>query len=75
MQIPVEGRGKGNPARDEMGPTRCDKLVVFDGSARHRGWLLDVKIPGAGTFTVYGRVDDGRPTRLSYGYVGAPAAR
>ncbi len=37
-----------------MGRTRCNKIVVFDGSERHRGHLLDVKIARAGSFTLYG---------------------
>jgi hypothetical protein len=28
--------------------------VVFDGSERHRGRLMDVKIIRAGSFTLYG---------------------
>ena len=52
-QILVEGPSKKNPAR-MTGRTRCNKIVVFDGSARHRGQLLDVKITRAGSFTLYG---------------------
>ena len=37
-----------------MGRTRCGKIVVFDGSSRHRGQLMDVKITRAGSFTLYG---------------------
>jgi tRNA-2-methylthio-N6-dimethylallyladenosine synthase len=58
-QILVEGRSKKNPAR-MMGRTRCNKIVVFDGSARHCGQLLDVKIQRAGTFTLYGEAVEGR---------------
>jgi tRNA A37 methylthiotransferase MiaB len=36
-----------------MGRTRCNKIVIFDGSARHRRQLLDVKITRAGSFTLY----------------------
>src|SRR5262245_51241927 len=36
MEILVEGPSKKNPAR-MMGRTRCNKIVVFDGSERHRG--------------------------------------
>jgi tRNA-2-methylthio-N6-dimethylallyladenosine synthase len=53
MQILVEGPSKKNPAR-MAGRTRCNKIVVFDGSERHRGQLLDVKITRAGSFTLYG---------------------
>jgi tRNA-2-methylthio-N6-dimethylallyladenosine synthase len=52
-QILVEGPSKKNPAR-LMGRTRCNKIVVFDGSKRHRGQLLDVNITRAGSFTLYG---------------------
>jgi tRNA-2-methylthio-N6-dimethylallyladenosine synthase len=52
-QILVEGPSKKNPAR-LTGRTRCNKIVVFEGSDRHRGRLLDVKITRAGSFTLYG---------------------
>jgi len=52
-QILVEGPSKKNPAR-MMGRTRCNKIVVFDGSERHRGQIMDVKIIRAGSFTLYG---------------------
>jgi tRNA-2-methylthio-N6-dimethylallyladenosine synthase len=52
-QILVEGPSKKNPAR-MTGRTRCNKIVVFDGSERHRGQLLDVNITRAGSFTLYG---------------------
>jgi tRNA-2-methylthio-N6-dimethylallyladenosine synthase len=52
-QILVEGPSKKNPAR-MTGRTRCNKIVVFEGSERHRGQLLDVKITRAGSFTLYG---------------------
>lgn len=52
-QILVEGPSKKNPAR-MMGRTRCNKIVVFDGSERHRGQLMDVNITRAGSFTLYG---------------------
>jgi tRNA-2-methylthio-N6-dimethylallyladenosine synthase len=53
VQILVEGPSKKNAAR-MMGRTRCNKIVVFDGSDRHRGQLMDVKIDRAGLFTLYG---------------------
>jgi tRNA-2-methylthio-N6-dimethylallyladenosine synthase len=34
--------------------TRCGKIVVFDGSERHRGQLMDVQVTRAGSFTLYG---------------------
>jgi tRNA-2-methylthio-N6-dimethylallyladenosine synthase len=52
-QILVEGPSKKNPAR-MMGRTRCNKIVVFDGSERHHGQIMDVKITRAGSFTLYG---------------------
>jgi tRNA-2-methylthio-N6-dimethylallyladenosine synthase len=53
VEILVEGPSKRNAAR-MMGRTRCNKIVVFNGSGRHRGLLLDVKIQRAGNFTLYG---------------------
>jgi tRNA-2-methylthio-N6-dimethylallyladenosine synthase len=53
VQILVEGPSKRNPAR-LTGRTRCNKIVVFEGSERHRGQLMDVKIIRAGSFTLYG---------------------
>ena len=53
LEILVEGPSKKNPAR-LTGRTRCNKIVVFEGSARHRGQLMDVKITRAGSFTLYG---------------------
>ena len=53
MEILVEGPSKKNPAR-YTGRTRCNKIVVFEGSERQCGQLLDVKITGTGSFTLYG---------------------
>ena len=53
VQILVEGPSKKNSAR-MTGRTRCNKIVLFDGSARHRGQLMDVKITRTGSFTLYG---------------------
>jgi len=52
-QILVEGPSKKNPAR-MTGRTRSNKIVVFDGSERHRGQVMDVRITRAGSFTLYG---------------------
>ncbi len=52
-QILVEGPSRKNPAR-MTGRTRCNRIVVFEGSERHRGQLLEVKIIRAGSFTLYG---------------------
>jgi len=53
VQILVEGPSKKNPSR-LTGRTRCNKIVVFEGSDRHHGQLLDLKITRAGSFTLYG---------------------
>jgi tRNA-2-methylthio-N6-dimethylallyladenosine synthase len=53
VQILVEGVSKKNRAR-MSGRTRSNKIVVFDGSERHRGQLMDLKITRAGSFTLYG---------------------
>jgi tRNA-2-methylthio-N6-dimethylallyladenosine synthase len=52
VQILVEGPSKRNPAR-LTGRTRCNKIVIFDGSARHHAQLMDVKVIRAGAFTLY----------------------
>lgn len=53
LQILVEGPSRRNPARLE-GRTRTNKIVVFEGSARHVAQLMDVRITRAGSFTLYG---------------------
>jgi len=53
VQILVEGPSRRNPARLE-GRTRCNKIVVFEGSDRHIGQLMDLKIHRVGAFTLYG---------------------
>ena len=53
MEILVEGPSKKNAAR-YTGRTRCNRIVLFDGSARHQGQLMDVKIERTGSFTLYG---------------------
>lgn len=53
VQILVEGPSKKNAARF-TGRTRCNRIVLFDGSERHRGELMDVKITRTGLFTLYG---------------------
>jgi tRNA-2-methylthio-N6-dimethylallyladenosine synthase len=53
VEILVEGPSKNNPAR-MMGRTRCNKIVLFDGSSRQLGQLMDLKITRAGFFTLYG---------------------
>jgi len=53
VQILAEGPSRKNPAR-MMGRTRSNKIVVFDGSERHRGQIMDVNVTRAGSFTLYG---------------------
>lgn len=53
VEILVEGPSKRNPAR-LMGRTRCNKIVIFDGSERHIGQLLPVRITRAGNFALHG---------------------
>jgi tRNA-2-methylthio-N6-dimethylallyladenosine synthase len=53
MEILVEGPSKKNAAR-MTGRTRCNKIVVFDGAARHRGQVMGVRIERASSFTLYG---------------------
>jgi len=53
VQILVERPSRKNPARLE-GRTRTNKIVIFEGSQRHRGQLLDVNVTRAGSFTLYG---------------------
>ena len=53
VEILVEGPSRRNPARLE-GRTRTNKIVVFEGSQRHLGQLLDVRVTRAGAFTLYG---------------------
>jgi tRNA-2-methylthio-N6-dimethylallyladenosine synthase len=53
VQILVEGPSKKNAARF-TGRTRCNKIVLFDGSERHRGELMEVKVTRTGLFTLYG---------------------
>ena len=53
VEILIEGPSKKNPARF-TGRTRCNKIVVFEGSERHRGQLMDVRVTRASAFTLYG---------------------
>jgi tRNA-2-methylthio-N6-dimethylallyladenosine synthase len=38
------------------GRTHCDRIVVFDGTERQIGRLLDVRIVEANAFTLFGQV-------------------
>ncbi len=53
LQILVEGPSHKNAARLE-GRTRANKIVVFEGSERHIGQVMDVRIVRAAPFTLYG---------------------
>lgn len=53
VEILVEGPSRRNPARFE-GRTRDNRIVIFEGDARHRGQLLKVQVETASAFTLYG---------------------
>jgi tRNA-2-methylthio-N6-dimethylallyladenosine synthase len=53
VEILVEGRS-GKAGKRMMGRTRRNDIVVFDGSDRHKGELLPVKVERATTTTLYG---------------------
>lgn len=53
MEILVEGPSKRNAAR-LMGRTRCNRIVIFEGSERHQGQVMDVQITRYGSYTLYG---------------------
>jgi tRNA-2-methylthio-N6-dimethylallyladenosine synthase len=55
MEVLVEGSSRKNAARLE-GRTGCNKIVVFEGSERHHGQLLDVHIQRASGSTLYGEL-------------------
>jgi tRNA-2-methylthio-N6-dimethylallyladenosine synthase len=53
VQILCEGPSKNNPNR-LTGRTRTNKIVVFEGAARHVGQIFDVRIGSASSSTLYG---------------------
>jgi tRNA-2-methylthio-N6-dimethylallyladenosine synthase len=53
VEILVEGPSRKNAGRFQ-GRTRSNKLVLFSGSERHRGRLMDLRIERTGSFTLYG---------------------
>jgi tRNA-2-methylthio-N6-dimethylallyladenosine synthase len=53
VEVLVEGPSRRNTARSE-GRTPTNHLVVFEGSPRHTGQLLPMRIERAGPFTLYG---------------------
>jgi tRNA-2-methylthio-N6-dimethylallyladenosine synthase len=52
IQILAEGPSKRNAAR-MTGRTRCNKIALFEGSERHRGQVMDVRVERVGGFTLY----------------------
>ena len=53
LEILCEGPSRTNAAR-LMGRTRTNKIVVFEGNARHAGELVDIRIAEASGFSLYG---------------------
>ena len=53
VEILVEGRSKKSVKR-MFGRTRTNRIVFFDGSERHKGELLPVRIERATTIALYG---------------------
>ena len=53
VEVLVEGPSHRNPPRYE-GRTRTNKITVFEGSPRHQGQLLNLRIERVGSFTLYG---------------------
>ena len=53
MEILCEGASRYNAER-LTGRTRTNKIVVFEGAARHVGQVMDVRITEAQNFTLYG---------------------
>ena len=57
MEVLVEGPSRRNAAR-QMGRTRCIRIVVFESGKDRRGELVELEIQRAGSFTLYGRMQD-----------------
>ncbi|MGA2556687.1 MAG: tRNA (N6-isopentenyl adenosine(37)-C2)-methylthiotransferase MiaB [Verrucomicrobiota bacterium] len=53
LEVLVEGPSRRNATR-QMGRTRCNRIVVFQGGAERRGELVEMRIERAGSFTLYG---------------------
>ena len=53
LEVLVEGPSRRNPARLE-GRTRCNKIVVFEGSERHIGQIMKLRITETTKTTLYG---------------------
>ncbi len=61
MEVLVEGpsknalkRGEDGPVRQLVGRTPCDRIVVFDGTARQIGQILPIAISDATAHTLFG---------------------
>jgi tRNA-2-methylthio-N6-dimethylallyladenosine synthase len=54
VQVLCEGPSRTNPAR-LMGRTRTNKIVVFEGSEKLVGEIVDVEVERANGFSLYGR--------------------
>ena len=53
LEVLVEGPSRRNSAR-LGGRTRCNKIVVFEGSERHIGQIMKLRIVEATNTTLYG---------------------
>ena len=56
VEILCEGASRNNPQR-LSGRTRTNKIVVFEGFARHIGRVFDVRIERTSSSTLYGKLD------------------
>ncbi len=61
VEVLCEGPSKTNPAR-LMGRTRTNKIVVFEGSEKLIGEIVDVRVQRATGFSLYGAVPESRST-------------
>ena len=52
----AEKRGDEGPVRQLTGRTTCDRIVVFDGTERQIGEVLDIAIYDVNAFTLFGQV-------------------
>ncbi len=52
VEILVEGASRRNHSRMQ-GRTRCNNIVVFEGSPRHKGQVMDVRVTAATLTTLY----------------------
>ncbi len=53
LEVLVEGPSRKNSAR-LTGRTRCNKIVLFEGSDRQIGQIIKIRITRAGRYTLYG---------------------